>query len=281
MIRGVHPAWRWVYPPFLALTALSTVVLYVDADSTADRFAWTVLPPVSAAFLGAGYASGFVLIALTTRERVWAGARIAVVTVFAFTLCTLWATLAHLDRFHFGAGGLAELAAWIWLAVYVAVPIGMAVAFVLQHRVPGEDPPVLRPMPGLLRVLLAVQAVVLGLVGIALLVRPTWVEPAWPWALTPLTGRAVGAWCLPLGIAAALAMWEHDTWRLRAAGVTYVVLAVLHTGALVRYRDDVRWGEPGTWAYLVVLASMAVVGVWDRLLGGAGRVADRELATTR
>jgi hypothetical protein len=258
-----------VYPPFLALTALSTVVLYLDAHGTAERFAWTVLPPVSAAFLGAGYASGFVLIALTTRERAWAGARIALVTVFAFTVCTLATTLAHLDRFHFGAGGLAEVAAWVWLAVYVVVPLGMAAAFVRQRSEPGVDPPVVRPMPRPLRALLAAQALVLGAVGLALLVRPTWVEPAWPWALTPLTGRAVGAWCLPLGIAAAIAVWEHDTWRLRAAAVTYVVLAVLHAGALVRFGDDVRWGEPGTWAYLVVLASMAVVGVWGRVLGAA------------
>jgi hypothetical protein len=76
----------------------------------------------------------------------------------------------------------------------------------------------------------------------------------------------VGAWCLPLGLAAALATVERDAWRLRAAALTYVVLGVLHGLALVRFHGDVRWGQWGTWAYVVVLASMVVAGAWGRLL---------------
>jgi hypothetical protein len=283
VLRTVHPAWRWVYPPFLALTAASTVILFAVATETDDTFAWTVQPAVSAAFLGAGYASGFVLIALTTRVRVWAGARIALVTVFAFVLCTLATTLAHLDRFHFGRGGLAGAAAWLWLVVYLVVPVGMGVAFWLQRGVPGDDPPVRHPLPTALTVLLGVQAVVLVVVGAAILVDPERVAGGWPWVLTPLTGRAVGAWCLPLGLAAALAVRERDAWRLRAAAVTYVVLGVLHATVLVRFRDDIAWDRWGTWAYLAVLASMVVAGTWGWALGvgaappGAG--ADRPAST--
>jgi hypothetical protein len=267
VLRTVHPAWRWVYPPFLALTAASTVILFAIATETDDTFAWTVQPAVSAAFLGAGYASGFVLIALTTREHLWSGARIALVTVLAFVLCTVATTLAHLDRFHFGRSGLAGAAAWLWLAVYLVVPVAMGVAFWLQRRVPGRDPAVQRPLPIAARAALAVQAVVLVVVGAALLVDPESVAAGWPWALTPLTGRAVGAWCLPLGLAAAMAVVERDAWRLRAAAVTYVVLGVLHATVLVRFHDDIAWDRRGTWAYLAVLASMVVVGAWGWALG--------------
>jgi hypothetical protein len=267
VLRTVHPAWRWVYPPFLALTAASTVILFAIATETDDTFAWTVQPAVSAAFLGAGYASGFVLIALTTREHLWSGARIALVTVLAFVLCTVATTLAHLDRFHFGRSGLAGAAAWLWLVVYLVVPVAMGVAFWFQYRVPGHDPAVQRPLPMVARVALVVQAVVLVLAGVALLVDPERVAEGWPWALTPLTARAVGAWCLPLGLAAALAVRERDAWRLRAAAVTYVVLGVLHATVLVRFHDDIAWDRSGTWAYLAVLASMVVVGAWGWVLG--------------
>ena len=270
MIRPVHRGWRLVYPPFLVLTALSTLILYLVATDTDDLFAWTIRPPVTAAFLGAGYASGFVLMALTVRERVWANARVALVTVLVFTVCTLGATLAHLSNFHFDRTGLPRAAAWIWLAIYVAVPVTMATVLVLQLRLPGGDPPVRRELPAGLRTVLGAQCLVLVGVGAALLVDPAWVAPGWPWPITPLTGRAIGAWCLPLGVAAAMVVRERDAWRLRAAAVTYVVLGVLHLGALVRFREDIRWGEPQTWVYLVVLVSMIATGGWGRALAADG-----------
>jgi hypothetical protein len=265
--RLVHPGWRPLFAAFLVLTLVATVVLYVFSYDTDEVFAWTVLPAISAAFLGGGYAAGFVLVAGTSRQRTWAGARIGVVTIFVFTVATLVVTVVHRDRFHFESGGVAAFAAWFWLAVYVVVPTGMAAMFVVQHRQPGADPPVEVPLPAWLRAVLAGQAVVLGAVGAVLLIAPSRVADGWPWALTPLTARAVGAWCLPLGIAAALAVRERDAWRLRSAAATYVVLAVLHAGALVRFRTDVRWGMWATSAYLVVLASMAVAGVAGLLLG--------------
>ena len=267
--RPVHRGWRPLFVVFLVLTFVATVVLYGFSYDTDDVFAWTVLPAISAAFLGGGYAAGFVLVAGTARQRTWAGARIGVVTIFLFTLATLVATIVHRDRFHFGSGGVAGFAAWFWLAIYIVVPAGMAVMFVVQRRVPGVDPPVEVPLPDWLRALLGAQALVLGVVGAILLVGPAQITDGWPWRLTPLTARAVGAWCLPLGVAAALAVVERDAWRLRSAAATYVVLAVLHAGALVRFRTEVRWGMWATSAYLVVLVTMVLAGVAGLVLARA------------
>src|SRR5258708_2896965 len=63
--REVRRAWWPLIVAFLGLTLLSTASLYVLADQTDRQFAWTIQPPLSAAFLGGGYAAGFVLIALT------------------------------------------------------------------------------------------------------------------------------------------------------------------------------------------------------------------------
>jgi hypothetical protein len=142
--------------------------------------------------------------------------------------------------------------------------------------VPGTDPPVRRPLPSPLLGLLVAQAVVLGVVGATLLVAPSRIAGGWPWPLTPLTARAVGAWCLPLAVAAAMTVRERDALRLRAPALTYASLALLHALALVRFHDDVAWDRWGTWAYVLVLASMGFAGIWGRWLAG---VADRRPGT--
>ncbi len=51
--------------------------------------------------------------------------------------------------------------------------------------------------------------------GGALFLAPELAGPLWPWALTILTARMLGAWLIGLGLAAAQALWEND---LRAFG---------------------------------------------------------------
>jgi hypothetical protein len=271
-VTEVLPAWRPLIAAFLSLTLLSTVSLFVLADRTDQYFAWTINPPLSAAFLGGGYAAGFVLVVLTMRERVWARARIAYATVCVFVWVTLLATLLHLDRFHFDVDDAwPRFLAWLWLVVYVVVPPWMTVLLVLQRRSPGTDPDVTQPMPRGLALALEAQSAVLTAVGVALVAVPNRVLDLWPWMLTPLTARAIGAWCVALGFAAGLAVHERDLSRLRAAAVTYVVFGLLQVVALVRYRDDVEWDRAAAWLYVAVLAAITASGAygWSRTRGVA------------
>ena len=65
-----------------------------------------------------------------------------------------------------------------------------------------------------------------------------------------------------LGAAACLAIGERDLYRLRAPTATYAVFGVLQYGALVRFADQVHWGRPATWAWLLLLASFVAMGAW-------------------
>ena len=49
----------------------------------------------------------------------------------------------------------------------------------------------------------ALQAALLAVVGMALMAMPGSAD-WWPWQLTPLTARAIGAWCIGLAVVAAL-----------------------------------------------------------------------------
>jgi hypothetical protein len=246
-----------------ALVFLAGLQLFVLSERTDDFFAWTIDVPLTAAFLGAGYWASVAYEWLAARERLWANARIAVPSVFSFTSLTLVATLLHLDLFHLDQsfGLITRIVTWAWIAIYVSVPVFMAVMFVNQMRMPGADPARAVRMPRPIALVLLVHAILLSAFGALLFIAPERSLSLWPWPLTPLTSRAVGAWLLGLGVAAAHARWENDLRRIRAAAAGYIVIGVLQGIALARFLDSVAWAEPQSAVYLAILASMVVVGV--------------------
>jgi hypothetical protein len=248
---------------FTVATLLALSQLYLFAADTDRFFAWSIDPPLSAAFMGSGFSAGFVLVVLARRRVNWADVRLSFVSVFVFAAVTLAASILHIDRFHFGRGGAAEFAAWLWLVVYVIVPVVMAVLLIRQRGTSGDDPPVRRPLPTWLRPLLALEGGAMMAVGALLFVTPK-VE-IWPWPLTPLVARAFAGWLIALGLAAFLAMWEGDLARLRAPSWAYVTFVVLLAIALARFGDPVEWSTPAAWVLVVWMAALlgtGVFGVW-------------------
>jgi hypothetical protein len=115
-------------------------------------------------------------------------------------------------------------------------------------------------MPVWVAVVLGAQAVALVVIGVGLFVAPTDTAELWPWTLTPLTGRAVGAWLIGIGVAGVHALVENDMGRLRAACIGYLSLGVFHLVALARYGGDVAWNQSGAWIYLAFLIVAVVLG---------------------
>src|SRR5688500_16245651 len=246
--RLLHPGMRVLLGAFAVLTALATGALFVLAETTEETFAWTIDPPLTAAFIGAGYAAGCVLVVLCLRDPVWVHSRVPVLTIFVFVVLTLAATLLHINRMHFdddfgGLHVLAKAAAWFWLAVYLVVPVAMLVLIVVQERSPGEDPPPRHPVPVVLRIALAVESAVLLVVGGMIYVVPTTATAVWPWPLTPFTGRVVAAWLLAFGLATALAAVTGDLRRLRTAAIAYTVFGVLVLVAVARFASTLDWNR--------------------------------------
>jgi hypothetical protein len=245
-----------------ALVLLAGLQLFVFSDRTQEWFAWTVNPPVTAAFLGAAYWASAVVELTSARAHAWADARVAVPSVFTFTTLTLVVTLVHLDKFHLGAefAVQTQVVTWLWLAVYVLVPIAMAVLWLRQRFVPGVDPARTHPLATWLRAAIGAMAVVLLVFGAALLIAPEATAAWWPWDLTALTGRAIGAWLVGLGVAAAETVYEDDARRARPVAAGGIALAVLAAVALARYSQDVAWGTVPAVVVGFVLAAWALLG---------------------
>jgi hypothetical protein len=252
--------WMLFTASFLVFTV--GIPLFLLTSRTDFFFAWTIQSRLTAAFLGGAYWASFVLEFMAARQRYWSHARCAVPAVVTFTALTLIVTLLHSDKFHFNAPSLfTRVGTWVWLAVYASVPVIMGLLTFVQLRVPGATPPRQYPLARWMRVILTINGGVLILLGIVFLIAPSAGIAVWPWALTPLTARAIGAWLIGLGIAAAHEAWENDLLRGQPVMVSSVVFSLLQAVALLRYPNEPDWGRPAMWIYLLFLVDLLAVGI--------------------
>jgi hypothetical protein len=237
------------------------IPLYLFSEHTDTSFAWTIHPPLTAAVLGAGYWASFALELLSARERLWAKTRVAVPAVLLFSTLTLVITLVHADRFHFHSPQLVTRAGtWGWLIVYVSVPVAMSWLLVAQLRHARPDPARVAPLAPWVRTALALQAAVMLLVGLPMLLAPQATLRDWPWALTPLTSRAIGAWAVGIGTIAAHAAWENDWCRLRPMMGSYALLGLLQIAGVLRYPSDLDRSHVAAVVYVLFLVTILLLG---------------------
>jgi hypothetical protein len=162
---------------------------------------------------------------------------------------------------------------WVWILVYALVPPILGLLLLGQLRQGGSDMPRQHRLPHWLRGLLICQAAVMLVVGALLLLVPTLLSDLWPWALSALTGRTIGAWLVGLGLAAGHMAWENAFERISAGLASMLVFVGLQAVALLRFPADLRWDAPQSWFYLAFLGSLLVVGL-------AGLLAARPSHTT-
>ena len=254
---------RAVFVAGVCLTVGTGIGLYLFPDRTADYWAWTIKSPLTAAFFGAGYLSAAVALGLAARAPSWERARIVAVAAFTLTSLALVATLLDLDTFAFGEGGLTEAVAWVWLAVYVALPPAVLVAFILQERLvreTAEDPAALPAS----RLVCAVTGAVIVLLGIGLFADWSWLVARWPWPLPPLPARVVGAWlCTYAAVLLWFALRERSWVRGRIGVVSAVIALALDIGAAVRYSSGLD-DDASTIVYLAGVSGLLVIllGIW-------------------
>lgn len=269
------PGLRRLLTAAAVLVGLAGVQLFVLSEHTETLFAWTVRPPLTAAFLGALYWAAGLLELGAARQGGWAGARIAVPGVLVFTVVTNGPTWANLDQYH-----LHSPTAWAWIGTYALVPLLFVAALRAQATHGWQAPPRAHRLPAVLRGLLAAAGAVFLAGGLALWAAPVAAGALWPWDLSPQVGSYtrfsepyVGCWGLGLGVVAVQAAWEDDLDRLAPLWPAMIATSVLCAVALVRYRDAVAWRQPGAAAMICGLATVGLVGLWGLGLTRARRAA--------
>jgi len=248
---------------FAALALAAGFLLFVGANRTDDYFSWTIEPPLTAATLGAFYWAAVVLILGAARGGSWAEARPATYPVALIATLLLAATLIHLDKFD-----LDSLFGWFWLVAYVVVVPGFTLLVVDQLRAPGEDLSG-DPFPVAVRIALAVEGVVMIVIGALMFIAPASAADIWAWMLSPLTSRAMGAFVIGIGVTAALAARDDDRLTFRGPAAAYATIGALVLLAALLHRDD--FGDDGvsTALYASFAAAVLLTGIYGSIAARA------------
>ena len=200
----------------------------------------------------------------------WAGARIAVPTVFVFTTLTLssrWCTSTSstsAERLRLNT----RLVDVVWLAIYGGVPVldGRGV-----RRDNAESGWRRRRRAGSRSSCASCWSCSPSSSSAS--GSACWWPRAGPTAdgrgpLTPLTGRAIGAWLVGLGVAAADAVPRRRARRCGRSAPPACSSACSRASPLLRYGDELAWDEAAAYGYVAFLIVLTAVSLWSLLVTG-------------
>lgn len=253
--------------PFLVV---AFAVLYPWPGAAGRLFAWPIRPTMTAMVLGSAYLGGayfFVRVALARR---WHPVKGGFVPVGVFASLMGVATIVHWDRFQH-----ARVAFWLWAGLYFTTPFLIFWVWWTNRRedsaAQGTQP--LVPLP--VARLVAAFGALAGLTGLFLFVVPAGAIAVWPWALTPLTARVLGAiFCLGVAGLGVLADRRWSTARVMVEVAGVMVALMLLAG--VRAHREFAAGNPLTWVFAAgfggLLAALAILYLRMRSPADGSRV---------
>ena len=228
--------------PFLLV---AFVILYLFPEHTARLWSWHIAVSMTSMVLASAYLGGAYFFFRVIRSRHWheVGTGFLAVTAFASLLGV--ATLLHWDLFLHD-----HLAFWLWAGLYFTTPFLVIGAWLAnrRHGAPAAAGDVLlRPLE---RWVVAVVGLLALATGVTLFLVPATMNDLWPWPLTPLTGRVIGAtFCLG---GAGVGVWFDPRWTsLRIMLQVESVMLVLMLIAAVRARDELIGSHALAWPLLL------------------------------
>ncbi len=209
--------------------------------------------------LGSAYAGGIWFFVQVAVQRRWHRVRHGFPAVLVFAVLASAATFLHWDRFHFG-----HISFITWVALYVATPVLVLVAIILNLReddgMPeGDDVEIPAPW----RYVLALVGAAASVTGFVLFFVPSLLIGSWGWEVTPLTARIVGVVLTLPGMVNIWMLWDNR-WSAfrRVLQAQLVSLACIVIAVVVRL-GDLEWSRPSAWMFAVgIVVSAAVYAVF-------------------
>lgn len=252
----VLPATRLLAVVLLPILVTAFVILYAFPADTGRLFAWTIRPQLTPMLLGSAYLGGAWFFVRVAREARWARVGAGLLSVALFAALLGVATVLHWDRFNHG-----HVAFWLWAALYFTAPFAVLAVWLRNQRVaapPRPDEVRVGPVARLAIAFLSGLALVQGL---AMFAVPAAFIPLWPWTLTPLTCRVVGAvFCL--GSAGLVVLVDSRWVRLSLMVEVEVLMLTLILVAALRARSDLHADRPLGWLLLAGFVGTLVGSLW-------------------
>jgi hypothetical protein len=247
---------RFVAALLGAVVLFAFIVLYFFPTQTKQLFAWPVVPPMTAMFMGASYANGAIFFAAVLLGKKWHRVWAPHIGVFAFATLLLIGTFLHWDRFTHN-----HPVFYVWVFIYVVAPVLTPIALFRNIR---EDPRRLEErdalVPGILRAVWLVPGLLFLLAALYAFVNPAWSIPLWPWKATPLTMRVIVSFYSMLGVGVLTVSCEPrwSSWRIGLVGVI-VWHALTVVAAFVRAADFKSGLYRGWWLPFEIALLVATI----------------------
>ena len=259
-VLGLTRAGVWV---LFVLAAANGVFLYLVPGRADTDYAWSIQPPVNAAFIGAGFLAGTLATGLVLwRATRWRSFSLLPPALWVLATTLLLATIIHADRFRWDYP-----LTWVWTLVYAGVPVAIPYLVAAQWQI-AEPPPEVDPALRAPRILAGIAGAGLLAGAAALYLAPVDLGEHWLWPLTPLLARAVAAWYMLFGT--MLVSCAYGMRRPADAIIPYATLgswSVLLLLLPVLHDEQVSGG--GLWyALMVALLALSAyalsIGLKDR-----------------
>jgi hypothetical protein len=243
----VLPQTRVTAAAVVVVLVLGSTSLLVFPGRTADLFAWKIGAQMTSMALGAGYAAGAYFFLRVLFARHWHTVALGFLPITAFTWLMEIATLIHWHVFIHGRFPFR-----FWIVIYSITPVLVPLVWFLNRSedpgVPSERDTAIPPLARL--ILLAWGCLLIGLSAF-LYLAPATASDVWPWPLTPLTSRVLGAW-FAWGSFGLLVARDGRWSSARVVTQAMVVGTVLTLVGVARTWDEFDTGRPLTYLFLAV-----------------------------
>src|SRR5436305_9335263 len=263
----IFPETRWVSVIIVPFLVAAFVILYLFPDHTQELFAWGIRPRMSAMMLGAAYLGGayfFVRVAANAR---WHWVKVGFLPVTSFATLMGIATILHWDRFNH-----SYLSFFAWVGLYFTTPF---IVFLLWLRNRSTDPGPQtssdRRVPRLVRLVIGIVGGLSLFTSIVLFLQPGFMISAWPWQLTPLTARVMGALFALTGVG-ELGIALDVRWSTARIALQSQMIGIALIGlAIVFSWSNFHRANPLTWIFiasiLFLLIASLLLYIWMETRG--------------
>ncbi len=250
----ILPETRWVAALVIPFLTAAFVILFIFPGQTEALFAWKIQPTMSAMMLGATYAGGIYFFTNVLLSKKWHQIKVGFLPTNVFVLFLGIATVLHWDRFN-----QQHISFFAWAGLYFTTPFVILVVWLRNRSQDSGEldaPDAIIPYP--VRLVMGAFGIITLLISLFLFLQPDAMIELWPWTLTPLTARVMGAmFALPGVVGISVAMDRRwSAARIMLQTQSFSILLILLSA--FRARQEFDWAHPASWGFVGGLGVMVI-----------------------
>ena len=259
----ILPETRWLAALIIPFLVVAFILLYFWPNDTDKLFAWTIKPAITPMMLAAAYLGGIYFFTRALLAKQWHQVKLGFLPVTAFALLLGIATILHWDRFNHSHPSF-----YTWATLYFTTPFLVFAVWLRNRRTDRgtvePDDLIIHPA---IRLFIGSIGLITLAVSLLLFLKPDLMIRQWPWVLTPLTARVLGAMFALPGIV-GLGIATEKRWsaariilEAQACSIAIMLLAAGLSWSDFALSNTLTWLFVGGLTFLLVALAILYVSL--------------------